>query len=74
MQLEAKNLDLRLIDEGEAAELLGLNQHTLKMWRLAKEGPPYIKMGKRIVRYSVEDLMQWCGSNRIDNTQYKEVA
>jgi predicted DNA-binding transcriptional regulator AlpA len=49
----------RLLDEKEAATLLGLSHRTLQAWRLKGGGPPYIKMSARAVRYSVRDLTTW---------------
>jgi len=49
-----------LADQNEAARLLGLkNPRTLAAWRLRRCGPPYRKLGKRLVRYDLADLRAW---------------
>lgn len=49
----------RLLDERQAAGLLGLSHRTLQAWRLTGGGPPYIKMGMRSVRYSLAAINAW---------------
>jgi len=49
-----------LLDQDEAAALLGLkNPRTLAAWRLRRCGPPYRKLGKRLVRYDADQLRAW---------------
>lgn len=49
-----------LLDQGQAAHKLGLkNERTLAAWRLRRTGPPYLKLGKRLVRYDETELMAW---------------
>ena len=49
-----------MIDQTEAARVLGLkNPRTLAAWRLRRVGPPYHKVGKRLVRYDMADLLAW---------------
>ncbi|HEY8535206.1 MAG TPA: helix-turn-helix domain-containing protein [Vicinamibacterales bacterium] len=48
-----------LIDEDEAAELLGLAPRTLQTWRHRGEGPPYVRISSRCIRYRVADLEAW---------------
>ena len=42
-----------------AAEILGLAPNTLRLWRQRGGGPPYIRVGPKICRYSVEALRAW---------------
>ena len=44
-----------LINEYEAAQLLGLSVSTLRNWRFSGKGPRYYKLG-RSVRYDPADL------------------
>ena len=45
-----------LVDEKQAAEILGITPGTLSVWRCVRRYPlPYSKIG-RAVRYRVEDL------------------
>lgn len=45
-----------LLDEREAARLYTLAVATLRNWRALKQGPRYVKLGKRTVRYRRSDL------------------
>jgi hypothetical protein len=47
-----------LVDEREAAAILECAIATLRNWRSARprKGPPFRKIGKRMVRYSRADL------------------
>ena len=45
-----------LVDEREAAAILGLAIRTLRNWRWKRQGPRFRKLGLRAVRYSRGDL------------------
>lgn len=45
-----------LVDEREAAVILGAKVQTLRNWRWKGEGPSYRKIGQRMVRYDRRDL------------------
>lgn len=45
-----------LVDETEAAAILGARVQTLRNWRWRGEGPCYRKIGLRLVRYHRADL------------------
>jgi hypothetical protein len=53
------------ICEKEAAKTMGVAVQTLRNWRHLRKGPAYIKLG-RIVRYRVEDLLDFIDKHRID--------
>ena len=48
----------RLLSSREAAELLGLREQTLSLWRCVKRQPQptYVKIGSRAVKYRLRDL------------------
>jgi hypothetical protein len=46
-----------LVDEREAAAILGAQVQTLRNWRWKRVGPRYRKIGKRLVRYYKPDLL-----------------
>jgi predicted DNA-binding transcriptional regulator AlpA len=52
-----------LIDEREAAKVLGCSVAALRKWRTLGNGPAYIKVG-RLVRYSEADLATYLDANR----------
>ena len=46
-----------LLDEKEAAAAMKLAVNTLRNWRALGEGPRFVKLGKRTVRYRIGDLV-----------------
>lgn len=48
-----------LLDEKAAAARLGLKPKTLQRWRWRGEGPAYVKLSARAVRYSPEALAEF---------------
>ena len=42
----------------KVAKLFGLNVGTLANWRAKKIGPPYVKVGKKVL-YRVLDVQKW---------------
>lgn len=58
----------QLLDQKQAAHLLGLSPRTMEAWRLtAGGGPHYIKVGGR-VRYRRSDLEAWLDTRRRTST------
>jgi hypothetical protein len=53
-----------LVNEREAAEVLGCSVGLLRKWRLFREGPTYCKLGK-LVRYQQQELMEFAASRRV---------
>ena len=45
-----------LVDEVEAAAILGIAVRTLRNWRALRKGPHFNKIGQRMVRYHRADL------------------
>ena len=45
----------RYLDTRQASELTGIATVTLERWRVDREGPPYVKLG-RLVKYRRTDL------------------
>ena len=54
-----------VLNDREAAAFLGLGVQSLRNARSHREGPPYIKMGWRVV-YKVSDLEEYLNRHRID--------
>jgi len=51
------------VREADAAKLLCLAAGTLQNWRALGEGPPYLKLGGRVV-YAQADLIAWAEGQR----------
>jgi DNA-binding transcriptional MerR regulator len=52
-----------LVKEGEAARILDLSVKTLRRWRWARKGLPWIKVGAA-VRYSPADILAFIDASR----------
>ena len=49
-----------LIDQNATAALIGLkNPRTLCEWRRRRCGPPFKKIGQRLVRYERGEVLAW---------------
>ena len=48
-----------LIDERDAAASLGLQPRTLQEWRRRGDGPAFVRVSSRCIRYRPEDLENW---------------
>ncbi len=55
----------RLFDERSAANVLSCSVALLRKWRLFREGPSYVKIG-RLVRYRQDDLNTYLDSHRVE--------
>jgi excisionase family DNA binding protein len=47
------------LTEGQVAEMLRISRRTLQAWRLRGGGPPYVRVGPRMVRYRAGDVLHW---------------
>jgi hypothetical protein len=48
-----------LVDEREAADLLGFTPRFLQVRRQTGDGPPFVRVSSRAIRYRPEDLRAW---------------
>jgi len=48
----------RLLKSKELAEVFGLTDNTLRIWRMNGGGPPFYRLGKS-VRYDQERVRSW---------------
>jgi len=55
----------RFVNDVVAAEMLSASPQTLRNWRHLGRGPAYSKRG-RMVRYRVEDLLDFMSAGRVD--------
>lgn len=67
MQLETLSTD-RLLSRIEVETLFGISKRFLEIAALRGDGPPMIKIGKRMVRYRVADLRAWLTKRTVLNT------
>lgn len=52
----------------DAAKYLGMSASTLAKMRVRGDGPPYSKVGPRIVVYDVDDIEQWLDARKVNST------
>lgn len=64
-QLPLNDLSARgALDTLHSAEYTGVARATLKKWRATGDGPPYVRIGSKIV-YRVADLDAWLEANLV---------
>ena len=56
-----------LIDQKQAAQILGLSVRTLERHRIAGTGPRFARLG-RLIRYRQNDLIEWVDSKLRNST------
>jgi predicted DNA-binding transcriptional regulator AlpA len=64
---------VRLFETVHAADELGLSPRTLEGWRRRGEGPPYLKIGRR-VKYRPEDIEAYKASRLCANLPPQQSA
>jgi predicted DNA-binding transcriptional regulator AlpA len=64
----------KLLSSTAVAELVGLAPATLAKRRLTGEGPPFIKLGSRVL-YPMSELQAWIDAQpRFDSTSSLEIS
>lgn len=58
----------KLLTSKETAELIGVTEEALTAWRYRRQGPPFLKLGHKTVRYSQDDLNAWFKRTRVTTT------
>lgn len=56
-----------LYTKRELAEMLGVSEFTIEYYR-KKKGLPFLKMGKKTVKYDIADVREWLRQFRKSNT------
>jgi predicted DNA-binding transcriptional regulator AlpA len=63
-----------LIDEKQAAVLLGYTVRALQNWRVRGGGPKFVKVSARSIRYRRSDLINWIEARTVSHTSEPLVA
>lgn len=58
----------------EVAEMLRIEPRTLADWRYRNVGPPYIRFGRRDVRYRAEEVARFLAEREHQNTTAESEA
>ena len=56
---------MKLLTTQQAADVMGVMPATLRGWRCAKTGPPFIKLPKRSVKYAQVDLERYIAERTV---------
>jgi hypothetical protein len=56
----------QLMDEREAAALVKMSIQTLRNHRALRTGIPYIRLGRRAIRYAIVDVERYIEDHRIE--------
>ena len=62
-------LDSRRLSQDELSELWGISTSQLETWRSNKKGPPFIKLGPKIVRYRLSDILEFEEKNFVETNK-----
>lgn len=63
----------KLLNDREAAALLGVTPSTLNFWRVQRRGPAFVKLG-HAVRYRRSDLDTYITANRRETSDSRAAA
>jgi excisionase family DNA binding protein len=58
-------IDPLLLTTEEVAKKLSVSRRTLVGWRQSGEGPAYIRLNGRLIRYSVADIEAWISDQMV---------
>ncbi len=62
-QLTRIGVGPKLMNTEEAGEFLGVGRDVMYQWRKAGEGPPYLHITSRTIRYDRDQLVAWAQSH-----------
>ena len=48
-----------LLTEGQLAERLGFTRRALQQWRITGQGPRFVRISARAIRYRWRDVLVW---------------
>jgi predicted DNA-binding transcriptional regulator AlpA len=58
-----------LYTPSEVSKIIGITTSTLANWRVTRsDGPPFIRVGGRAIRYPANDLLEWLEKQRRTST------
>jgi hypothetical protein len=54
----------RLVTDSQLSGLLNIPRRTIQGWRRRGGGPPWVRVGRRAIRYDVVNVHAWLQSSR----------
>jgi predicted DNA-binding transcriptional regulator AlpA len=64
-QLTRIGVGPKLMKISEVAEFMGVTEAVIYEWRRMGEGPPFLHITARTVRYDRDDVIEWARSHRV---------
>lgn len=66
--MEKRLVDDRWYSTNELAELVGVDPSSVRRWRTSEppQGPAYVRVSPRVVKYSADDVEAWLRGKRFD--------
>ena len=64
-QLTRIGVGPKLMKISEVAEFMGVTEAVIYEWRRMGEGPPFLHITARTVRYDRDDVIAWAQSHRV---------
>ena len=58
----------QLLTEAQAADLICYSQRTLQNWRQRGNGPKYVKVSAKSIRYQRRDVLDWIEAHKRRHT------
>ena len=59
---------VNMLTENEVADYLGITVRCVQKMRQTGSGPQYYKVSRKIVRYKLEDVMDWLETHKYQST------
>lgn len=59
-------MEVKFLDQKQAAALLGRSPKSLERDRQKGRGLPYVRFGPRCIRYALPDILEFAQANRIE--------
>ena len=59
---------VRLLTPGEFADLISVSEATVERWRGQGEGPPFVKVSGKVVRYREVDVQAFIAARLVVST------
>lgn len=71
---QQQNEDSELLTEAQAAEFLKFSPKALQKWRCVGNGPKFIKISSKAIRYMRKSLIEWANERMVSSTSDKQGA
>jgi predicted DNA-binding transcriptional regulator AlpA len=60
-----ENRDQEYVNEKELSKYASIPLPTLRNWRFRGQGPPYKKLSRRMIRYSLKEVQKWMENHTV---------